>query len=528
MHTQSEPDAHAERRWDRGSWAALAFALFCLLLVFLPSALTWPVPGDGWLVNGDRQADPPRAYFESNLNEGPTPIQQGDELLTVEGLPLKEIIARQFKFFRVSAPDWGDGTILHYTVRRHGRVVALDVPQHVFSPWQMLVAQWRISPGTTLVTFLASPFFLIVGLMVFFLRPRNRAAHALLILGVAFLFQIVPSFYWVSTMFYSFAPPSIPVEGWTLAINPSIMYMALAFPAPKLPIRRFPRLTIAFLYLSAPLALNTAYLLNLDHPVGYFNAATVVYVSQILLVFVITFGSLIHSALTVREPVARAQLKWVALGLMSFIIPGLGGWLMGYLLGPFSEWLSLLSVTGWFVFPVSLAIAITRYRLFDIDLIIRRTLQYTVLSGLLALTYFGLVIVLQSAFTAITGQRRNEFVTVLSTLAIAVLFNSIRRRVQDVIDRRFYRKKYDAAKTLAAFAATCRDETDLDKLTARLVEVVQETMQPESVSLWLKPTAGGRRLTTDSRPSQSVVSDHYSPRSEAERGPSATQKSSEA
>jgi hypothetical protein len=145
------------------------------------------------------------------------------------------------------------------------------------------------------------------------------------------------------------------------------------------------------------------------------------------------------------------------------------------------SWLMLLV-------PISLAIAITRYRLFDIDLIIRRTLQYSLLSGLLALTYFGLIIVLQSLFTAITGQRQNDFVTVVSTLAIAALFAPLRRRVQDVIDRRFYRKKYDAAKTLAAFAATCRDETDLDKLTTSLINVVQETMQPESVSLWLKPT----------------------------------------
>ncbi len=140
------------------------------------------------------------------------------------------------------------------------------------------------------------------------------------------------------------------------------------------------------------------------------------------------------------------------------------------------------------IFPVAVAVAILRYRLFDVDILIRRTLQYSVISGLLALTYFGLVIVLQSTFTALTGQSQSPLVTVLSTLTLAALFNPVRRRVQDGIDRRFYRKKYDAAKTLAAFAATCRDETDLDKLTARLVEVVQETMQPESVSLWLKPS----------------------------------------
>ncbi len=141
--------------------------------------------------------------------------------------------------------------------------------------------------------------------------------------------------------------------------------------------------------------------------------------------------------------------------------------------------------------PLSIGLSILRYRLFDIDILIRRTLQYSLLSGLIALTYFGLIIVLQSAFTALTGQAQNDFVTVASTLAIAALFLPLRRRVQDFIDRRFYRKKYDAAKTLAAFAATCRDETDLDKLTASLIAVVQETMQPENVTLWLKPSPPG-------------------------------------
>ncbi len=148
--------------------------------------------------------------------------------------------------------------------------------------------------------------------------------------------------------------------------------------------------------------------------------------------------------------------------------------------------------------PICIGVAIVRSRLWDIDFIIRRTLQYSVLSGLLGLTYFGLIVVLQRIFAAITGQTQSPLVTVLSTLAIAVLFNPVRRWVQDGIDRRFYRKKYDAAKVIAEFGATCRDETDLDKLTTRLVEVVQETMQPESVTLWLHkdPKGFGRSAPT--------------------------------
>jgi len=196
--------------------------------------------------------------------------------------------------------------------------------------------------------------------------------------------------------------------------------------------------------------------------------------------------------------VQRQQIKWVVYGIVMGTAPLLLFFLIYFAVLISQPPLTREIAVNFFgdllwsffliIFPISLTLAILRSRLLDIDVIIRRTLQYSVLSGLLALTYFGLVIVLQSTFTAITGQRQNEFVTVLSTLALAALFAPLRRRVQDVIDRRFYRKKYDAAKTLAAFAATCRDETDLDKLTASLISVVQETMQPESVSLWLKKT----------------------------------------
>lgn len=148
------------------------------------------------------------------------------------------------------------------------------------------------------------------------------------------------------------------------------------------------------------------------------------------------------------------------------------------------------------VFPLSFAIAILRYRLWDIDLLIRRTLVYSVLSGLLALAYFSTVIVLQLAFRSLTGES-SQLAVVVSTLVIAALFFPLRQRVQTFIDRRFYRRKYDAAKALADFAATVRDETDLDQLSARLMEVVRETMQPESVSVWLASTPA---LEQKSRP----------------------------
>jgi hypothetical protein len=187
----------------------------------------------------------------------------------------------------------------------------------------------------------------------------------------------------------------------------------------------------------------------------------------------------------------RQQTKWVVFGfglMVLLILPPfmiLPGLLPNVAPETVYSLLTPVQTLAMSIIPIALAISILRYRLWDIDILIRKTLVYSVLTGALALTYFGSVVILQGLFTAVTGQQ-SPVVVVLSTLAIAALFIPLRNRVQDVIDRRFYRKKYDAAKVIAEFAATCRDETDLDKLTARLVEVVDETMQPENVSLWLK------------------------------------------
>jgi hypothetical protein len=188
--------------------------------------------------------------------------------------------------------------------------------------------------------------------------------------------------------------------------------------------------------------------------------------------------------------VERQQMKWFAYVIVvliggSVLTGGLSdltgvGWL-----GKFSFALSMM---GLMCLPIAVGIAILRYRLYEIDLIINRTLVYGPLSATLALVYFGGVATAQLVLRALTDQQQQpQLAIVASTLIIAALFNPLRRRIQSFIDRRFYRSKYDARKTLEAFTAKLRDETDLDALNDELVGVVRETIQPTHVSLWLSP-----------------------------------------
>ena len=193
--------------------------------------------------------------------------------------------------------------------------------------------------------------------------------------------------------------------------------------------------------------------------------------------------------------VERQQIKWLLYAGAIFFVGPTFQITVFFILrveGSWGLWTGyLLAVVGGLGGPIAIGVAILRYRLYDIDILINRTLVYGALTATLVGVYFGSVVVLQGLFRALTGQestacdRRLHFV-------VAALFNWLRRRIQFFIDRRFYRKKYDAGKTLEAFSAKLRNETDLDALSDDLVGVVRETMQPAHVSLWLRPDTASK------------------------------------
>jgi hypothetical protein len=225
-----------------------------------------------------------------------------------------------------------------------------------------------------------------------------------------------------------------------------------------------------------------------NHPLGIEVATNTINPVETVMY---TLGLVAASSLLVRlrhsKGVERQQVKWFAYAVTMLATSAILAYVvsesMGVVwLGWISSVLVMVSVVG---LPVAVGIAVLKYRLYNIDLLINRTLVYGALTVVLVLVYFGSVVLFQELFRTITGQE-SQLGIVASTLAIAALFNPSRRRIQSFIDRSFYRRKYDATKTLEAFSAKLRDETDLEALSDDLIEVVKETMQPAHVSLWLR------------------------------------------
>ena len=214
----------------------------------------------------------------------------------------------------------------------------------------------------------------------------------------------------------------------------------------------------------------------------------------ILILLLLVSGAQVYRYVRVSGPAERKQIRWFLFGLFIFIVPT-------SILDLVTDYPAEVDALTFMALPIGIGISILRYRLWDIDVIIRKTLVYALLSGLLALVYIGSVVILQN----VIGQAADEqspLVIVVSTLLIAALFAPLRQRVQAFIDRRFFRKKVDAQQVLAQFAQTARDEVEIDMLQAELLRVVQETLQPDTTLLWLRPATGRQPSSTVTQTNQ--------------------------
>jgi hypothetical protein len=353
------------------------------------------------------------------------------------------------------------------------------------------------------VSFLAFP---IVGALIASRHPKNPVGWICLAVGLFWMLILL------GDSIPGFGPYSVTIDALTQAIwVPPIgllgIYLILLFPDGKLPSRRWRPLAwlsgVVMVLASLGITFSPGPLEGhpgVRNPFGLEGAPPWLATAGIAILLLLPLCMIASaSSLVLRYRRSggeeREQIKWIAfaasvVGLL-YLIAMVGSLTYS---GPWGAagtplWLGLLqqaALVSFTAVPIAVGFAVLKYRLYDIDVLINRTLVYALLTATLVVLYFGGIVVLQRFFVALTGEK-STLAVVASTLVIAALFNPLRRRIQSFIDRRFYRRKYDAAKTLEAFSKKLRDETDLDALNNELVGVVRETMQPAHVSLWLRP-----------------------------------------
>jgi hypothetical protein len=288
---------------------------------------------------------------------------------------------------------------------------------------------------------------------------------------------------------------------WFLLLALALIYLPLLFPDGRLPSRRWVPLAVLAGIGSSGVVVLGAFAdtlpvywapgYEIDNPIGIEGLAFVEdlpifgVLTGFLFVVVVGAGASVVVRFRRSHGVERQQMKWFLYVAALLLLIPVAYWLPATIS-------NVLFGVVLVALPTAIAIAVLGYRLYDIDLVINRTLVYGPLTATLALVYVGGVVFLQYAFRTLTGQE-SQLAVVASTLAIAALFNPLRRRVQAFVDRRFYRRKYDARKTLEALSAKLRNETDLDALSDDLTSVVGDTMQPAHVSLWLRPDTASKK-----------------------------------
>jgi hypothetical protein len=395
-----------------------------------------------------------------------------------------------------------------------GITVAVFAVGVVFATLSLIADPSRLAQSAggflTILPFFSFP---VVGVLIASRRPRNWIGWICLITGLfwtGFFENDMSTRYELART--GSVQSSVPLDAltqadWVFPVGLLGIYMILLFPDGRLPSRRWRPFA---LFAGAVIVLiNVSFVLapgpldehpGVQNPFGleqfpWISGAVMVMVLMLPLCILVSAFSLVLRYRRSNGEM-REQIKWLAFAGSFVGLTYLVTLVSGLLFSPDSYitngtpplWVSLsqqLSYVSFASVPIAIGFAVLKYRLYDIEIIINRALVYGPLTATLVLTYVVGVVSLQYAFRALTGSE-SQLAIVASTLAIAALFNPMRHRIQDFIDRRFYRGKYDARKTLEAFAVKLRDETNLQALSAELVKAVRETMEPERVSLWLR------------------------------------------
>lgn len=413
------------------------------------------------------------------LSPDPQGLQKGDIVTAIQGRPIDLYINGLF----IPQSLTGSAGRIEYSVQRGERTLKLEIPLEVLPLSRMLKENWSI------IIYLI--YLELVSLLVFILRPRLAAAQLYFVVSTMLFSSALTYFPGLKVdellhrrQMILYLWGSVVLFGVMLA---SLVHLSLIFPKRHPLLERHPRWVLwiylgvwlpLFLYVAARWAENISLAGRLTLVVQGSTLMGAIYFPLLLLA---TYSS--YRTSSARE---KRQLRWMMWSLTISLVPYLAFTILPSILGFNFQLSNSLVGILWCTVPTSFAIAVLRERLFDIDVIIRRTLIYSALTITIGVVYLLSILLLQRFFGRFTGANQSPLVIALSTLVIAALFTPLRRRIQKDIDRRFYRRKYDAEKMLKAFGLTVRNEVKLEMLSDRLLDVVEETMEPQSLTLWIR------------------------------------------
>ena len=465
----------AGRHFDSISWLVLILALALLLFSIAQKAYRLTLPTNGWsFTEGEvGSADEDRPTYHSNLLGQPSPLMRGDRLLDVEGRPFEQMLAQAYAGEGVPLPNWQAGQTVEFTVERQGRPMTLHVPLYSWSPGA-IARQVVNSPELWASALLAA-----MGWFVFFKRYDEWAARALLLFSVCLLVTSI------SAAIVEWSLPELLIPGvfplaiffsnWVFAVVmfPSLLLLTLVFPQPKPFVRQYLRSILALLYGFVPLLILCFGLI-----------ATLGWLS-VLVMAVLSLTAMAHSFFTVRDPIGRAQMRWAVGGLVMMVlgfIPinlvGLGWWHFVFPLWLDTIWFSLLFM----MVTLGFGVAILRYRLFDIDILINRALVY----GTLTTLVIGFYVFVVGYLGTLMNVGSNLFVSLVATGLIAVLFQPLRYWLQRRVNRLMYGQRDEPVAVLSQLGARLEATLAPDEILPILVDTVAQTLKVPYVAVALQ------------------------------------------